>query len=395
MKSACKELRTKRLELLSSNAVSGGYQAPTEKSDGAARFVISCGQLGRLRSINFSWSYIARILGVSRSTIHRRRKELNIEDNYTVITDLELDDVLVKYKDQHPYTGEREIEGYLRGAGIKIQRFRIRDSIHRVDPINTSLRWHQPIKRRPYSVRGPNSLWHIDTNMKLIRWGFTIQGGVDGFTRVVVYGKCSLNNRADTTLQLFKEAEIKHRKPSRVRSDYDNENRSVALYMVESRGMNRGSILTGPSTHNTRIERLWKECGKSFIHLFSRIFSFLETREQCLDMANSYQLYSLHYVFLPRIDRALQVWVNSWNNHPISGCKNLSALQLREQSFLSLYGDLSDTVRDVFEPPLADCLLEEYGIDGMVSNHMYTNDCLETPTVSLPVDEHVGKIYYR
>ena len=44
--------------------------------------------------------------------------------------------------------------------------------------------------------------------MKLIRWGFTIQGGVDGFTRVVVYGKCSLNNRADTTLQLFKEAEI-------------------------------------------------------------------------------------------------------------------------------------------------------------------------------------------
>ena len=169
MKSACKELRTKRLELLSSNAVSGGYQAPTEKSDGAARFVISRGQLERLRSINFSWSHIARILGVSRSTIHRRRKELNIEDNYTVITDLELDDVLVKYKDQHPYNGEREIEGYLRGAGIKIQRFRIRDSIHRVDPINTSLRWHQPIKRRPYSVRGPNSLWHIDTNMKLIR----------------------------------------------------------------------------------------------------------------------------------------------------------------------------------------------------------------------------------
>ena len=90
---------------MSSNAARGGYFAPTEKSDGSARFVISRGQLERLRSNKILWSYIARILG-GRSTIHRRRKDIvpvsvhlcdgicytyflisiNIEDNYTVIT---------------------------------------------------------------------------------------------------------------------------------------------------------------------------------------------------------------------------------------------------------------------------------------------------------------------
>ena len=71
---------------MSSNATRGGYYALTEKSDRSARFVISRGQLERLRSNSISWFYIARILGVSRSTIHRRRQELNIEDNYNVIT---------------------------------------------------------------------------------------------------------------------------------------------------------------------------------------------------------------------------------------------------------------------------------------------------------------------
>ena len=60
---------------MSSNAARGGYYAPTEKSDGSARFVISRGQLERLRSNKILWSYIARILG-GRSTIHQRRKDI-------------------------------------------------------------------------------------------------------------------------------------------------------------------------------------------------------------------------------------------------------------------------------------------------------------------------------
>jgi hypothetical protein len=55
---------------------------------------------------------------------------------------------------------------------IKIQRDRIRESVHRVDPGGAALRsvtTHR-LQRRLYAVAGPNSLWHLDGYHKLIRY---------------------------------------------------------------------------------------------------------------------------------------------------------------------------------------------------------------------------------
>ena len=60
-----------------------------------------------------------------------------------------------------PHAGERMIQGILHSRGIRIQRWRVRDTIHEVDPINTPLRWKPRIQRRPYSVAGSNALWHL------------------------------------------------------------------------------------------------------------------------------------------------------------------------------------------------------------------------------------------
>ena len=185
-----------------------------------------------------------------------------------------------------------------------------------------------------YSVPSPHSLWHIDSNLKLIRWGFPIQGAVDRYSRVVIYARCSPNNTAATTLECFMEAVKVHGRPSRVRCDYGGENRLVGLNMLESRGLNRGSIIAGPSTHNTRIEQMWKECGRSFIQLYSRIFNWLESRDSSLDISNSFHLYCFQYVYLPTINRSIDEWKMAWNSHPMVGRGNLSPLQLREKGFL-------------------------------------------------------------
>ena len=58
-------------------------------------------------------------------------------------------------------------------------------------------------------------------------------------------------------MQCFAEAVARYVLPSRVRSDYGVENIDVARFMIENRGSGRGSIITGSSVHNTRIERLW------------------------------------------------------------------------------------------------------------------------------------------
>ena len=59
------------------------------------------------------------------------------------------------------------------------------------------------------------------------RWRMVVHGGVDGFSRFVVFLKCSTNNLSDTVLQLFKAAVREYGLPHQVRGDQGGENVKV------------------------------------------------------------------------------------------------------------------------------------------------------------------------
>lgn len=120
-------------------------------------------QMCYLRSIGLSWTRISSLFGVSRMTLYLKRKEAGILDDfrYSTISDEELEQKIREIKQQMPDIGERMVGGVLHSNAIFVQRHRIRQAIHSVDPLNTALRWHQKIHRRSYSVPGPMSLWHI------------------------------------------------------------------------------------------------------------------------------------------------------------------------------------------------------------------------------------------
>ena len=86
--------------------------------------------------------------------------------------------------------------------------------------------------------------------------------GIDGYSRMVTYIGCS-NNWADTVLQLFVRAVREYGYPSRVRSDHGLENVDVARLIIDHRGTNRGSHITGSSVHNQRVE----SCGEKWTEL--------------------------------------------------------------------------------------------------------------------------------
>ena len=81
-----------------------------------------------------------------------------------------------------------------------------------------------------------------------------IIGGIDGYSRLPVMLDCTNNNKAITVLNCFLRAVDSYGLPSQ-----DLENVYVADYMVEKRGPNRESMITG------KIISALRDCGGMFM----------------------------------------------------------------------------------------------------------------------------------
>jgi hypothetical protein len=230
---------------------------------------------------NFKITEISKLLSVSERTVYRRMSEYGLTKMNSIdIDDSELDLKVGETMKEFPLCGENMLRQMLIQKGVKVQRWRLRDSIHRVDEEGVNERRRGRLHRRVYSVPGPNYLWHIDTNHKLVRWRFIIVGGIDGFSRLITFLKCTDNNNSRTILDCFLSGVSKYGIPNRVRSDKGLENVSVADYMLSHSG--RDSMITGKSTHNQRIERLWRDVFEGVLSYFYNLFYFMEDHK-CLD----------------------------------------------------------------------------------------------------------------
>lgn len=191
----------------------------------------------------------------------------------------------------------------------------MRASVIRVDPAGAAQRaMSHRLHRRAYRVAGPNSLWHIDGNHKLIRWRIVFHGGICGFSRLIVFLKASDNNRSSTVFDLFLDASTRYGVPSRVRCDDGGENNAVCLFMNIYRGLQRGSAIRGRSVHNQRIERLWGDLWRGLTNVYHQLFSFLE-EERIIICTNERHMWALHYVYMPIINRDIEMFRQQWNNH--------------------------------------------------------------------------------
>lgn len=140
---------------------------------GRPRFAIEREELAEMLQTNLPVHYIAKMMGVSTRTIFRRMNDfgLSVSGLYSCITEEELDNAVRAIKDDMPAAGYRMVRGRLLSLGIRVQWPRIAASMHRVDSIGILSRLARLgcVVRRTYSVPGPLSLVHIDTNHKLIR----------------------------------------------------------------------------------------------------------------------------------------------------------------------------------------------------------------------------------
>lgn len=103
-------------------------------------------------------------------------------------------------------------------------------------------------------------------------------------------------------------------------------------------------LILGRSTHNQRIERLWRDVFGGCLSLFYNLFYFME-HQGILNPDDESHIWCLHYVYLPVINRHLKTWRDTWINHPIRTERNRTPLQLWVTG-LQLAGHLQATSND-------------------------------------------------
>ena len=341
---------------------------------GRPKVTVDKEQLEILRSLHMTWQAISLIMGVSVKTLQRRASEYNIK-RFSSITDRELDIIMTNCLEDFPHAGQVMLQGLMTSLALHIPRERLRHSLQRVGLRNSIA---PVITRRTYSVSGPNALWHVDGNMKMIRWRLVIHAGIDGHSRLITYIHCSDNNRADTVLESFLNATYEFGIPSRVRSDNGGENIRVWEFMEQVRGYDRGSYITGSSVHNTRIERLWRDVYQAVTSTYIAVFSELED-QNILDPLNDTDLFCLHYVFLPRINASLHSFQMAWNNHPLSTENNRSPIQIYMVDSLE---------SDLFRDSLSVNLPQHVDSDQSDNSSELEFNTITVPEISSPLNEN-------
>ena len=139
---------------------------------GRPKFDISFSLLRTLLEDGFAVPNIAGILGVSVSTVRRRMTDfhLSVRQMYSTISDSDLEKAISDIQLAHPNWGNRLMYGYLISIGIRVPFHRVREAQAHNDPEGSFIRRLRFLNRRRYCVPGPQWLWHIDGNHKLIRY---------------------------------------------------------------------------------------------------------------------------------------------------------------------------------------------------------------------------------
>ena len=126
---------------------------------------------------------------------------------------------------------------------------------------------------------------------------------------------------------LFLQALSKYGRPHRIRTDLGGENVDIWRDMVAAQGEESKPVLVGKSVHNQRIERHNRALNEQVLSTFRGELYQLEN-EGVLDINNDTDIFCLHCVYIPRINKTLCEFVSAHNNHRISTENNRTPEQL-------------------------------------------------------------------
>lgn len=213
--------------------------------------------------------------------------------------------------------------------GLYVNRETVRKALKLLDPDGVACRSKHKLKRRMYRAKGPNFIWHIDGYDKLKPFGFSIHGGIDGFSRRILWLEVGYTNKNPKVIAHYFMNCVQQvgGLPRIVRADAGTENVNVSGIQRFLRRNDQDSFkseksfMYGKSTSNQRIESWWSFLRKSFTDWWMNFFKTMrENGEYCDE--NPIHVECLKYCFMGLLKEELQRVAKNWNLHKIRPTRN-------------------------------------------------------------------------
>jgi len=117
------------------------------------------------------------------------------------------------------------------------------------------------LRRRHYSVPGPNYIWHMDSYNKLTPFGIGVNGCIDGFSRHIILMQANITNSKPEVVATYFIGAVSEQGgcPKIMRSDLGTENVHVNRFQCFLREDEIGTVhgpcvLQGRSTANQELK---------------------------------------------------------------------------------------------------------------------------------------------
>lgn len=201
--------------------------------------------------------------------------------------------------------------------GLRTSRDTVRQILAVLDPEGVQARSSHRLRRRLYWAMGPNYIWHVDGNDKLVPYGLAIHGAIDGYSRKILWLEIGPSNKnplitagyfLDCVRQLGGTA-------LHLRFDPGTENGRIAqLHSVLTNGA--GVSTFGKSSANQRIECWWSFLKKSFLGWWINYFKDMIS-VGLLNTADPLHIESVRFFFGRILKSALYKIASEWNSHRI------------------------------------------------------------------------------
>ncbi|VDI81042.1 Hypothetical predicted protein [Mytilus galloprovincialis] len=226
--------------------------------------------------------------------------------------------------------GYRSLWNVLRCLGVRASQHTVRLVLKAIDGDGVLRRQRHRLTRRRYTSNGPSFCIHVDGYDKLKPFGISVHGGIDGFSRKILWLKATSSNKnprivAGHFLEYLKTSK---RVPRVVRMDAGTENVIVERIQIALRSFHTDSmaghrsVSIGRSTANQKIEMLWSFLMRNFTTFWRNLFKDM-VDEGILNNADPVHLECIRFCFLPLIQRHLDMFLQSWNSHRIRSQRNV------------------------------------------------------------------------